>query len=163
MPIKAPSDPRGSWQIFEAVQEKTILGLRPAGFSFAPCKGFSTDTCGSAADQEPLPSYGHQGVSSLLPPAQTSKRKYKPCKEKHLSCPTSICLTPQLPQVPFMYIIDRLGNSRIAPFSKKLAEAHRKGAATTAISPNLKHRKKNMTFCAFNWRDERCSPTEDPT
>lgn len=51
----------------------------------------------------------------------------------------------------------------MSPFPKKLAGAHRKGAAASATLPNIKHRNKNLTFSAFSYRHMTCcSPTEGP-
>lgn len=106
------------------MQEKTILGLRTASFCFAPSKVFSRATFGGAVDPGPSPSCGHQGVNSLLPPAHASKWKRKPCNEKHLPCLTSTCLIPQLPHVPFIYIIKGLWKWCTIPFSKKTQKKH---------------------------------------
>lgn len=110
-------DPRGSLQRFKVMKEKIILGLRPVGSSLAPLKGLSTDTFGGAVDQEPSASCGHQGVSSVTT-CPNPKGKWKPCKGKHLPCPTSICLIPQH-MFPLYTSSTGLENYAPSPFPKK--------------------------------------------
>lgn len=101
MPDKAQPDPCGSLQRFKVLKEKIILGVKlsSVGSSLAQLKGFSTDTFGGAVDQQPSASCGHQGARRCQLSVTTCpdpKGKCKPCKGKHLPCPTSICLIPQL-------------------------------------------------------------------
>lgn len=87
VPDKALPDPSGSLQRFKVRNEKIILGLRPVGSSLAPRKGFSTGPfCGSGALSQPWPPRSQLSASTC----PDSKGKCKPCKGKHLPCPTSI-------------------------------------------------------------------------
>lgn len=74
---RALPDPRGSLQRFKVMKKKIILGLSPV----APFKGFSKNTFGGAVDREVPASCGHQGASSLSPPAQTPRGNGSQAKE----------------------------------------------------------------------------------